>query len=387
MDIHTLSHWFDIYKETSLYGRYIHLKDILPLLKRLSLSSKVSVKLLGSSENNAPIHLIKLGSGSKKLLVWSQMHGNESTTTKAVFDFIDMLLDDTNTIAEDILSNCTLYIIPMLNPDGAKAYTRLNYNLVDLNRDAQDKTQKESIILHDVIRSVHPDVAFNLHGQRTIFSVGETDSSATVSFLSPAGDKERSITPCRKVAMEIIASMNRILQQVIPNSVGRYDDGFNINCVGDTLSDMGIPTILFEAGHYKDDYDREKTRAYIFYSLVASVQFISEKKSKNEGYKGYFDIPENGKCFYDIIIRNVIVRENKVDIAIHYTEKLSENNVIFVPEIVKIGDLEGLYGHREIDGHMRVINDENVTVEVLQEDKLLKLYLNDELFSVELRKS
>ncbi|WP_299311909.1 M14 family zinc carboxypeptidase [uncultured Aquimarina sp.] len=385
MDTKKLLELFSTYRESSLSGRYIHLQHISPILDNLS--SKVDIELLGASENNAPIHLIKLGNGKKKLLFWSQMHGNESTTTKAVLDFINMLTDDSNEFSKNILASCTLYIIPILSPDGAKAYTRLNYNQVDLNRDAQDKTQKESIILNNIIHKIRPDVAFNLHGQRTIFSVGETDFSATVSFLSPAGDKERTVTPCRKVAMEIITEMNLVLQKFIPNSIGRYDDGFNINCVGDTLSDIGIPTILFEAGHYAGDYDREETRAYIFYALVAAVRYISDKNLAGDGYEGYFDIPENGKCFYDIIIRDVILDKNNVDIAIQYTEELCENDIKFIPKIVKIEDLRKFYGHREIIGNKRTIYNENVTVEVLPENELLKFRLNDELFSTELRKS
>ena len=393
MDIDKLPYWFETYKESSLSGRYIHLEHITPLLDILS--KKMEVTLLGVSENDAPIHLVKLGNGPKKLLFWSQMHGNESTTTKAVFDFLNMLTDTSNELSERILTSCTLYIIPILSPDGAKAYTRLNYNQVDLNRDAQDKTQKESVILSNIIHDIKPDYAFNLHGQRTIFSVGETNVPATVSFLSPAGDEGRTITSCRKVAMEIIAEMNSVLQKYISNGVGRYDDGFNINCVGDTLSDMEIPTILFEAGHYKEDYDREKTRTYIFYALIKAVQYISDENITGDMYKGYFDIPENGKCFYDIIIRDVVLGSKNVDIALQYAEELSENNIEFIPKIVKISDLGKFYGHREIAGKKRVINwytsseidRVQIVPEIVLEEKLLKFLLNDELFSTELRKS
>ena len=58
--------------------------------------------------------------------------------------------------------------------------------------------------------------------------------------------------------MEVIIKMNNVLQNVIPNQVGIYDDSFNINCVGDSFQSKGVPTILFEAGHYKNDYSREK---------------------------------------------------------------------------------------------------------------------------------
>ncbi len=385
MDIDKLPHWFVKYKESSLSGRYVHLEHIAPLLE--DLSKKIDVEVLGTSENSAPIHLLKLGTGNKKLLFWSQMHGNESTTTKSIFDLINTLIDPSNDFSKRVLNSCTLYIIPILSPDGAKAYTRLNYNKIDLNRDAQSKTQKESVILSKVIHRVQPDYAFNLHGQRTIFSAGATNFPATVSFLSPAGDEKCSITPNRKIAMDIIAEMNNVLQKSIPNSVGRYDDSFNINCVGDTLSAKGIPAILFEAGHYKNDYNREKTREYIFYSLVTAVAYISDNNVTGDLYQNYFNIPENGKCFYDIIIRDVILNKKNVDIAIQYTEELFENDIKFIPKIVKIEDLGKFYGHREIIGNKREIYNENVTVEVLPENELLKFYLNDELFSTELRKS
>ncbi len=381
MTIQTLQNWFTTYKETSLHGRYITRDDINPLFN--DISSKVEIEQLGVSENDELIHLFKLGSGEKKLLLWSQMHGNESTTTKAVFDLLNFLNDNSNTLGTKILDACTLYIVPMLNPDGARAYTRPNFNLVDLNRDAQKKTQKESVLFASLVQRVQPDFGFNLHGQRTIFSVGETNVPATVSFLAPAGDKERTITPVRKIAMEVIAKMNDVLQNCIPNGVGRYDDGFNINCVGDTLVDMGIPTILFEAGHYPNDYSREITREYIFYSLLTSIDYISNTDITGDGYNEYFSIPENGKCFYDIIIRDVILNDKSVDIAVQYKEELIGNRVEFVPEVAKIDNLQKFYAHKEVLGKKRTIRNENVTVEIVPKTRLLKFYLDSELFLIE----
>ena len=96
-------------------------------------------------------------------------------------------------------------------------------------------------------------------------------------FLAPAQDQASTITSNRKRAMEVIAVMNANLQLQIPNQVGVYDDSFNINCVGDTFQAQNIPTILFEAGHYKDDYEREEVRAYIFQSLLVSLDYIAKK--------------------------------------------------------------------------------------------------------------
>ena len=55
----------------------------------------------------------------------------------------------------------------MLNPDGADAYTRVNANLVDLNRDAQNLSQPESKILRNAFNKIKPD--FILHYASEIF--------------------------------------------------------------------------------------------------------------------------------------------------------------------------------------------------------------------------
>lgn len=368
------------YKEVRLNGRYITLKDIEPLITELQ--DFCSVERVGSSENELPIHLIKLGTGKKPLLFWSQMHGNESTTTKALFDLLHLLKDSNNALSQKILAECTLYIIPMLNPDGAEAYTRINYNKVDLNRDAQERSQAESTVFKSIVDSVKPLVAFNLHGQRTIFSAGETNNSAIVSFLSPASDKERTITDSRKKGMRVTAEMNKALQTVIPNCVGRYDDGFNINCTGDTMEDAGYTTILFEAGHHPGDYDREVTRKWMYLSLVTALDFVANNELTTNGYEEYFDIPENGKCFKDIIIRNLEVNGVKKDISIQYVETLINDKLTFVPEIVQIDTQITDFGHIEFNALQEKVSISNVLGNAKIGEKINSLSINDEIFSV-----
>lgn len=385
MNSQHLSDLFSEYKEESLSGRYITSDLIQPLIDQYS--KLLDIQQIGMSENDLPIYLIKLGTGSKTLVYWSQMHGNESTTTKAVFDFLKLLTHNKADLVAKILEECTLYIIPILNPDGAKAYTRLNYHNIDLNRDAQDLSQKESLVLDKVLRQNKPDFAFNLHGQRTIFSAGLVNKPATVSFLSPAAAQNRNITESRKKAMDVIVYMNKVLQKFIPGQVGRYDDGFNLNCVGDTLSSRNIPVILFEAGHYPKDYEREEARKFIFYSLISSAYYIATEKITGNLYDEYFEIPENEKLFYDIIIRDVILDEKNVDIAIQYEEILEENVIKFLPKVVKIDNLKKFYAHREIIGKKRSILNENVRNQIVPEAILLNFRLDTELFSTELVKS
>lgn len=333
---------FNLVKEKTLFGRYICNDHVLPLLDNLK--SVFRVTEIGRSVLNKPIYAIELGNGPKRILMWSQMHGNESTTTKAVFDLLN-LLSQSNMDSDAILNSCSIAIIPILNPDGAEQYTRVNANEVDLNRDAVNLSQPESVVLRDYYNKYQPHFCFNLHGQRTIFGVGDTGKSATVSFLSPAADPERTVNTTRKVAMELISAMNDELQRVIPGQVGIYDDSFNINCVGDTFQNLGTPTVLFEAGHYDDDYNREETRYFIFLSLLRALSYISENEVQGDRSEGYFSIPNNEKNFFDIIIRNVMDGP-EFDIGIQYREKLDQNTIKFIPKVEKISNLSKFFAHK-----------------------------------------
>ena len=376
MQLETLISLFKTHKEETLFGRYIHHETIVPLLEKFK--GKFETKRIGNSVNGIPIYAIRLGEGSTKVLMWSQMHGNESTTTKAVFDMLNVFLEDEE-VSERILKSCSILIIPILNPDGAKAYTRHNANAIDLNRDAQDRSQPESLVLRQVYEEFQPDFCFNLHGQRTIFSAGTQAKPATVSFLAPAQDEERSLTTTRKLAMEVIVKMNENLQSQIKGQVGIYDDAFNINCVGDTFQADNVPTILFEAGHFANDYNREQTRVYIFQSLMVSLDYIAASKTRKSDYKPYFEIPKNEKLFYDVIIRNT----KGLDIAIQFQEKLINGTINFEPKIEKISDLSKFYAHKELNanGH-QVFGKNNTTIEVGNEIDFVTI--NNEKFLLKL---
>lgn len=334
-----------LYRENSIQNRYINLEMLEACLNK---RPATTLEVVGKSIQGEPLYAFTLGKGENQILMWSQMHGNESTTTKAVWDMVNYL-ESNDVLAKTILEACTLTIVPMLNPDGAKAYTRVNANEIDLNRDAQERTQPESQTLRALFERVKPNYCFNLHDQRTLFSAGPTANTATVSFLSPASNEEREITPSREVAMKLIAAMNEALQDMIPHQVGRYDDGFNANCIGDTFQMLGVPTILFEAGHYPKDYMRESTRKYIFHALIKVLSTISKGETDRYRTSDYFKIPENEKRFYDILVHHPEVLNPDLDpgisLGIRFKEVLDGNRILFKPELADMGKLDGFYGH------------------------------------------
>ncbi len=330
------------FKDVSITGRWITLDDLEKVFTKFKNSPKISFKKIGVSEENRNIHQITMGSGSKKILIWTQMHGNESTGTKAVIDLLNYIYTSKDDICSKILENCTIKIIPILNPDGAEHYTRVNAHAIDLNRDAVDIKAKESQLLRTALEGFSPDFCFNLHDQRSIFGVEGTKNPATISFLAPSEEETRKVTPTRKKTMNVIVAMNSLLQQIIPNHIGRYTDTFYPKATGDNFQKLGYSTILIESGHYKKDYQREKVREFTFISILQGLYHISIVKNYDD-YNAYFKIPNNNESFRDLLH----IYPKKPSEVFQYDEVLEKTEVKFIPNQV-FGDISEFFYHKEI---------------------------------------
>ncbi|HWR94579.1 MAG TPA: M14 metallopeptidase family protein [Flavobacterium sp.] len=355
-----LEQLFSQYKEQTISDRYVTLDNILPVIEKSNTNNQLEI--IGRSVFEIPIYKYQIGTGKIKILLWSQMHGNESTTTKALIDFLN-LLNGGSELAKKFLETFTFCCIPMLNPDGAKLYTRENANKVDLNRDSKDLSQPESRVLREAFENFEPDYCYNLHDQRTIFGVGNTGKPATLSFLAPAYNEAREINESRLKAINLIAGINDVLQNYIPGQVGRFDDSFNINCIGDTFQHLGVPTVLFEAGHFPNDYSREETRKYIFFSLVSGFQILSENDIVTNRLDEYLSISQNKVVFYDFLYKNIKINYDGIEIitnfAAQYKEELINDQICFNAYIVHISDLDNYFGHFEYDAKGAIYQDEN----------------------------
>lgn len=348
INLATIEKWYANNYESELFGLRILNEDIAPLIEKLNFKKEI----LGYSTNGIPIHKIKIGNGPKRILIWTQMHGNESTGTKALFDLFKYLEDTSNNseIIKSILETCTLICIPLLNPDGAINYTRENALDIDLNRDAVDRKGVESNLLRNLLDEFNPHFCFNLHDQRTIFNVSGYSNPATISFLAPSEEETRKITKGRTETMSVIVSMNDLLQKTIPNHVGRYTDEFYPTATGDNFQKLGHNTILIEAGHTPNDYDREITRKYNFFAVLQGIYFLATKNDYSN-YQSYFDIPSNDKLFFDIIYYNVKSEEYQslTDIGVLFKYKIVGDKLLRYEYVEKTGDLKSYYAHSKID--------------------------------------
>ena len=359
-----ITSWYTRNFEDRLKGRYITINHILPILDHYREVFNVSVA--GFSETGVEIPLVSFGKGSKKVLIWSQMHGNESTTTKALFDFFKFITSNKKA-TKTLLSKHTFYVLPMLNPDGAALYTRENVNGVDLNRDAMALSQRESKVLRSIFDALQPDLCLNMHDQRSVFGI-KGPKPATLSFLAPSADILKTITPAREVAMGLIVKMKNYIKAHHHNQIGRFDDSYNQNCVGDSFTSSGAPTILFEAGHFKDDYSREQSRSFVFYGLIALFDLDAASQNNSVDYKEYFNIPENQKIYKDVVLYNVrVVGEDTLQtISFQYKEIIHDQNIVFELYFDSVEVDKDVFGHQYFDlqgGRILVNSHQNIIID------------------------
>lgn len=341
------------YKESSLTKRRFKHKHILPLIERLQ-SSAADVSLLGQSVEGRDIFEVKLGQGKKNIMLWTQMHGDEPTSTMAVFDMLHFLQSNDaafSSLRNLILSELTLCFIPMLNPDGVERFQRRNAMEVDLNRDAVSMACPESRILKAAHQKNKPLFGFNLHDQSKYYNIPQTDHTASHSFLAPAYNYAKDINDTRKAAMQGIALMNEVLDLLHPNHTGRYNDDFEPRAFGDNIQLWGTSTILVEAGGMKGDPEKQEIRRLHFAILLTLLYNIASDSVGEYAIDKYWAIPENDRKLNDLIIRNVFIPslESYIDISINQVEKEDESPIGFHLEgqIEDIGDLSTFYGYSE----------------------------------------
>ncbi len=369
---------FDIHeqiKEQSLTKRRFKHRDIVPLIEKLPFA----VEKIGKSFEERDIYQIKMGSGKTKVLLWSQMHGDEATATMALFDifnFFQSKSDGFDALRSKILENCTLYYVPMLNPDGAERFQRRTATDIDMNRDALRFQTPEGALLKKLQDELRPEFSFNLHDKNTKYSAGASGKQATVSFLPTSFNYAKDWNPARTRAMQVICGMHEALQQFIPGYLGRWNDDHEPRAFGDNIAKWGSSLILIESGGYKEDTEKQFIRKLNFVAILTGLQAISEQSYTKFELKTYEAIPNNDRYLFDLLIRNAeFVQNGKTiikDIGINLSEKNINNATDFVVSSVieDLGDLSTFWGLKEIDAKGLKVSLLKEYPEVLQKYKV-----------------
>ena len=330
--------------------RHADLKQYLDQLKKLG----VTINEVGRSYSNREIYQIEWGTGPLKIFMWSQMHGDEPTATSALIDMFACLQKNRSTDwVKKIGEKITIRAVPMLNPDGADAYQRRNFQGIDINRDALDLKSPEARLLKQLRDDWNPTIGFNLHNQQRLTTVGSSTNQAAVSFLVVFGDAAKTSNYGQQRNQRVAAAMVAALRKRISGHISRYSDEWSPTAFGDNFSAWGTPTILIETGglYGKDEMFLVKMN---FIAFMTALDVLATGNESKQDATLYSSLPENSSgSLYDYVFRraNIVSRiggETSIaDIAIN-TERRRAS--FAAPNFIRnIGQLVSLHGLEEYD--------------------------------------
>jgi hypothetical protein len=286
-------------------------RDVVDALARATASAPdlFHVEPIGESVEGRSINHLWFGHGPFKVLLWSQMHGDEPTATVALFDVLDYVAR--NRQAPDVtrlLDRLEIHIVPMLNPDGAERFTRRNAQGIDINRDALLLQTPEGRALKALRDRLEPQLGFNLHNQNWRTAVGDTGKAAAVSLLAVAFDEARSDNPGRVRAKKVCSVIRDALEPLAPGMIGRYDDAFEVRAFGDNITKWGTPVVLIETGPYPGaDPDRALVRLN-FVGILSALNAVASGSVDAADPSRYERLPFNdGRLFYTLIEHGTIL--------------------------------------------------------------------------------
>jgi hypothetical protein len=346
-------------KEQAITSRRFKHVELMEWLKPMRERGVYSWEELGKSAEGRSINLLTVGKGQTTVMLWSQMHGDEPTATMAIVDilhFFEKYPD--NVIAKTVKQSCTVYFIPMVNPDGAERFQRRNAQQIDLNRDFLHPQTSEARLLKGIRDKLQPQFGFNLHDQDPRNTVGETNKSTAIGMLAPATNVEKSDNAVRIRAKHVASVFTQTANLFIPGHVAKYDDTYEPRAFGDNFQKAGTSTVLVESGGYADDPQKMHLRMINFIGLLTCLYAIANDSYESADINIYEQLPFSTEKIFDLVIRNVrfqdttTVNEIIVDVGINVNERLDSRSgkPVKMFTVVDMGDLSTFCGFEELNG-------------------------------------
>jgi len=310
----------------------------------------------GRSEQGQPLKAYRWGEGPLRVLLWTQMHGNEPTGTAALLACLPHLLEQRSWFTQ----MCVL-MIPVLNPDGAVGNQRVNALGIDLNRDAQVQGTAGSRFLQRVVQDFAPQFALNIHDQRRSFSVGHPPQPAVLSFGAAAPLGESAALPSRQVAQQLILALAHFMKRRYHLPPSLYSDAPYPRAWGDRLQAAGIATVLLEAGAYYDDPWRLRAQAVLAGVILEALRLIATQEYEGYTAEEYRQLPSNARHLRDCLLRGVQVEIKgmpalQTDVSVQYQEWFEPPRADRIWCWDEIGDLAHLGGLRQHAGGRLVLS-------------------------------
>ena len=330
------------HKVSALATRRFTHAELWATLDPIVRSNVLTVTPFGASIQGRALRAITYGKGPTTVLLWSQMHGDESTATMSLADLLAWLSasGERDELRDRLAARLTIVMVPMLNPDGAELFQRENAIGIDVNRDARRLTTPEARSLKALRDSIQPAFAFNLHDQNARTLGGPNGRQVGIAILAPAADAERTYGPTRATARLVAARMREVLEQEIPGRVAKYDDAFNPRAFGDLIQQWGTSTVLIESGALPDDPEKQRLRSVNVIAILTALNALATEGYRSADPNVYESLPVNDRAAVDLLITSADLMlpgqpPMRIDLALNYEDALRKGRM----RVREVGDL------------------------------------------------
>jgi hypothetical protein len=305
------------------------------------LGRSVTSRVAGESGEGREIRHLTFGNGPTTVLLWSQMHGNESTASMSLADIIRFFDESPDhPLARRIAEGATIHMIPMLNPDGAERFQRRNAQGIDVNRDARRLQTPEGRLLKAVRDEVAPDFGFNLHDQGAAIRVGDSNRGVAIALLAPAFNEARDVDDKRRRAMQVASLLIEAMDPLVGDHIAKYDDTFNPRAFGDLMGAWGASTVLIESGAWENDPQKQHLRETNFVGILTALDAIATGRYLEYDPGVYEGLEYNGRRVTDLLVAGGTIAlpgipPLQADLLINYEDPLLKSGAV----IADIGDM------------------------------------------------
>lgn len=147
----------------------------LDVIARCQLDPGVRVTTLGKTVSGSDLDLVTLGepaSDRKVCWIMARQHPSETMGGYFVEGFLERMVDGSDPIARQLLRQAVFYIVPNMNPDGARmGATRLNAAGANLNREwVQPTLDRSPEVFHvrNLMEHTGVDFCLDVHGDEEL---------------------------------------------------------------------------------------------------------------------------------------------------------------------------------------------------------------------------
>lgn len=145
-------------------NKAVNYTEMTSILHQLAEKDFISIESMGKTIENRELWLLNIKPKNQienplKVFLFAQQHGNEPAGKDALI-WLAKYLAENNSLKN---KNIDLWLMPMVNPNGAEINQRKNAAGADLNRDHLLLSQSETQLLYKAFHKIKPNITIDCH--------------------------------------------------------------------------------------------------------------------------------------------------------------------------------------------------------------------------------